>query len=107
VAADAEPTGPGQIVANYGPERLLEKAPEVEILISQEGPMNKVSIEAIRERDIYSILPALRNGRVFRVPEELISRPTPSLLEGLELMKGMIRPGAGPATGTSSMSFDK
>ncbi|MDR1110643.1 MAG: ABC transporter substrate-binding protein, partial [Deltaproteobacteria bacterium] len=32
VAADAEPTGPGQIVANYGPERLLEKAPEVEIL---------------------------------------------------------------------------
>jgi iron complex transport system substrate-binding protein len=94
VATDSEPTRPGQVVANYGPEKFLEKAGQIDILISQEGPMNKVSLETIKSRKIYSVTPALKNNRVYRVPEELISRPSPSLAEGLELLKGMIHPPA-------------
>ena len=79
------------VVAAYGPERLLEKAGEVEILISQEGQMNTATTGAILSRDIYQPLMALKTGRVYRVPEELISRPTPSLLEGLDIMAAQIR----------------
>jgi iron complex transport system substrate-binding protein len=96
VAADARPPRPGLIVADYGPERILEKAAEIEILISQEGPMNPETLEAVRGRDIYRVLPAVRDGRVYRVPEELISRPTPSLLEGLAMMGRQIRGGSVP-----------
>ena len=97
VAADAEPTRPGLVVAAYGPERLLEKAGEVEILISQEGQMNTATTGAILSRDIYQPLMALKTGRVYRVPEELISRPTPSLLEGLDIMAAQIRGEVPPA----------
>jgi iron complex transport system substrate-binding protein len=92
IASDSEPTRPGQIVANYGPEKLLEKADQVDIFISQEGPMNKVSLKTIKDREIYSVMPAIKNGRIYRVPEELISRPSPSLTEGLRLLKAMIHP---------------
>ncbi|MDR1657693.1 MAG: ABC transporter substrate-binding protein [Deltaproteobacteria bacterium] len=97
VAADAKPTRPGLIVADYGPERLMEKASEVDVLISQEGPMNPINLDTITDRDIYRVLPAVKNGRVYLVPEELISRPTPSLLEGLEIMARQIE-GTSPTT---------
>ncbi|MDR2366874.1 MAG: ABC transporter substrate-binding protein [Deltaproteobacteria bacterium] len=96
VATDSEPTRPGQVIANYGPERLLEKADRIDVFISQEGPMNKVDLATIKDRKIYSVLPAFKNGRVYRVPEELISRPSPSLAEGLALLKDMIHPPTAP-----------
>ncbi|MDR2442672.1 MAG: ABC transporter substrate-binding protein [Deltaproteobacteria bacterium] len=91
VASDAQPARPGLIVADYGPERLLEKAQEVDIFISQEGPMNPITLDQIKDRSIFRVLPAFQNDRVYRVPEELISRPTPSLLEGLELLSKQIK----------------
>jgi iron complex transport system substrate-binding protein len=90
IASDASAVRKGQIVANYGPEKLLAKSDEVEIYLSQQGPMNSISLEEIKEREIFRVLPAFKNGRVYRVPEEYISRPTPSLVEGLRLMKEKI-----------------
>ncbi|MDR1052063.1 MAG: ABC transporter substrate-binding protein [Deltaproteobacteria bacterium] len=90
VAADARPAREGLVIADYGPERLLEKAAEVDVYIAQEGPMNSVPTETIRRRDVTRTLPAFKNNRVHRVPEELISRPTPSLAEGLRLMAEIV-----------------
>jgi iron complex transport system substrate-binding protein len=90
VASDAQAVRPGQIVANYGPEKLLEKSEEVEIYLSQQGPMNSISLDEIKKREIFRSLPAFKNDRVSRVPEDLISRPTPSLIQGLRLMKEKI-----------------
>jgi iron complex transport system substrate-binding protein len=91
VADDARPARPGLVVADYGPERLLEKAGEIEIFISQEGQMNSVSTASILKKKIYQPIAAFKNGRVYRVPEDLISRPTPSLLKGLEMLSSQIR----------------
>jgi iron complex transport system substrate-binding protein len=94
-AADARPVRPGQIVADYGLERLLEKADEIEVFISQEGPMNSVGLDVIRERGPYQVLNAFKTGRIHRIPEELVSRPVPGLIEGLTLMREKIlAPGA-------------
>lgn len=86
VAADARPAAPGVIIAEYGPERLLAKADEVDIFISQQGAMNRTPLDAVKERDIYQPLAAFRRGRVFKISESALARPTPSLLEGLALM---------------------
>jgi iron complex transport system substrate-binding protein len=94
VAQDAEPVRDGLMVANYGPERLLAKAELIDAFIAQDGQMNRVPLETILARDLYRVLPAFKNGRVYKIPEDLISRPTPSLLEGLRLMRGMVYPGA-------------
>jgi iron complex transport system substrate-binding protein len=92
-AADARPVRAGLIVADYGLERLLEKADDVEIFVAQQGPMNNVRVETLKDRTAYQVLKAFKNDRVYTIPEELVSRPVPSLLEGLTLLREMI---AGP-----------
>jgi iron complex transport system substrate-binding protein len=98
IAADAEPASPGVIIADYGPERLLAKASEAAVFISQSGAMNRTSLDAIRERDIYQPLSAFREGRVYMIPEAVLARPTPSLLRGLRLLSDAINafPGGAP-----------
>lgn len=98
VAADAKPAAPGLMVADYGPERLLSRADEVDIFISQQGPMNPGSLKQLKGRDIYRALKAFAKGQVYKIDESILSRPTPSLLEGLEQIAawtGLEVPGAG------------
>jgi iron complex transport system substrate-binding protein len=94
VAADVE-MGQGRIVVDFGPERLLGLANEVEIYLSQAGPMNRVSLETIKSRPLFRNLPAFKNNRVYKIPEDLIARPTPGILEGLGLMVKIIQEGHG------------
>lgn len=88
VASDAKPHSPNLIVANYGPERLLSKADLIDIFISQMGPMNNTSLEQVSGRGIYKHIKAFKEGRVYKIPENIIARPTPSLLLGLEEIAG-------------------
>lgn len=115
VADDAKAVAPGLMVADYGPERLLSKADEVDIFIAQEGAMNPGSLKQLKGRDIYRKLPAFAAGRVYKIDESLLSRPTPSLLEGLELISawtGLEVPGverratASPAAAPPSLNSD-
>jgi len=84
VAADAKAHAKGLMVTDYGPERLLAKAKEIDIFISQAGPMNNSTLKQIKSREIYKPIRAFKDGRVYKIPEELLSRPTPSLIKGLE-----------------------
>ena len=86
IAADARAATPGVIIADYGPERLLAKAGEIELFLSQQGAMNRTPLEAIMKRDIYQPLAAFKTGKVFKMPEAILARPTPSLLEGLAMI---------------------
>jgi iron complex transport system substrate-binding protein len=99
IAQDALAARVGLIIADYGPERLLMKAPEVDVYLSQEGPMNRTPLSDITGRDIFRTMPAVVNGRVYKVPEHLISRPTPSLLDGIRYMEACVRFGMPPEGG--------
>jgi iron complex transport system substrate-binding protein len=83
-AGDARPQAAGLIIADYGPERLLAKAGEVDIFISQSGPMNNAPLDLIKKRRLYQPLRAFKEGRVYKISEAVLARPTPSLLEGLK-----------------------
>lgn len=79
----------GQIIGDYGPERLLMQAEEIDVFISQQGIMNMTPLEQINDRKIYQPLRAMQEGRVYKIPEKYLARPTPSLLVGLELISGI------------------
>ncbi|MDR1084571.1 MAG: ABC transporter substrate-binding protein [Deltaproteobacteria bacterium] len=89
VAAGVSGRG-GLIVVDFGPEKLLAVGRKVDIYLSQEGPMNRVSLETVKQRSIFREIPAFKNGRVYKVPETLIARPTPALLEGVKQIFDLI-----------------
>lgn len=93
-AVDAEPASTGVIIAEYGPERLLVRADDIDVFVSQSGAMNKVNAETVEKRNIYQPLRAFREGRVHRISESVLARPTPSLLDGLEQLSVWIREAA-------------
>ncbi len=81
-AADAEPVRDTNIAA-YGKERILSRAAEIDVFLAQVGPMNPVTVEAIRAESGFQALSAVRAGRVHLVDERLVSRPTLRLLTGI------------------------
>ncbi len=91
IAVDAEPASAGVVIADYGPERLLTKAADIDIFISQHGVMNRTDFSVIKSRDIYQTTKAFQQGNVYTIEEAIISRPTPGLLDGLEVVAAWIR----------------
>ncbi len=83
VADDAPAVSPGVIIAAYGPERLLSKARDIDIFISQNGTMNNIPLATLQARKLYQPLQAFKQNKVYIIPEALLARPTPSILQGL------------------------
>lgn len=79
-------------IAEYGKERLLQHSEEIDVYLAQQGRMNPVSIEEIRSEPGFAAIRAIREGRIVLVPEPLVSRPTPRLAEGIELLHGTLYP---------------
>ncbi len=83
IAADATPRNDSNI-AEYGKERILAKAGEIDVFLSQQGRMNKVDLEILRQEPGFQIIKAFQQGRVHLIDETLVSRPTLRLLLGIE-----------------------
>jgi len=91
IAADAEPVS-GTNIAAYGKEKLLERGAEIEVYLAQVGPMNRTSLEIIRNEPGFQVIRAVREGRVFLIDEGLVSRPTMRLLDGIAAIAKQIYP---------------
>jgi len=92
VATDALATRLGSRIADYGIERLLSKAEDIDIYIAQTGRMNRASVPSIYERPGFNNIQAVQNRQVFVVNESIVSRPTPRLLWGLEELFRIFHP---------------
>jgi len=92
VASDAFPISPGSRIAEYGIERLLSKAEDIDIYIAQTGRMNRVSLSSIYERPGFQNIRAVQNQKVFVINESIVSRPTPRLVWGLEELSKIFHP---------------
>ena len=82
VADDAEPSR-GTNVANYGKERILAHADEIDVYLAQHGTMNRPTVAGIKAEPGFSIIKAVREGEIRIVDEALVARPTLRLLEGI------------------------
>ncbi|MCH5211770.1 MAG: ABC transporter substrate-binding protein [Oscillospiraceae bacterium] len=93
VASDAVSSEKGGTIAEYGIERVLEKADDIDVYVSQRGAMNSGgSLESIAERDGYDVIKAVKNKRVYTINEKLISSPTFRYVKGVREMARYLCP---------------
>ena len=91
VAADAARMRETNIAA-YAKERILARADEIDVYLAQRGRMNPVRVEDITGEPGFGVIRAVREGQVFLVDEELVSRPTPDLLDGIVQVRALLYP---------------
>ena len=74
----------------FSREQVLGLSPEVLIITSmaRDAIFEKTKAEWNR----WNNMPAVRNGRIFMVDSNLFDRPTPRLIDGLELLVRLIHP---------------
>jgi iron complex transport system substrate-binding protein len=82
-------------IAEYGKERILAKADQIDVFLAQKGRMNPVTKEMIVQEPGFQVIKAVRQGQVFLVDEKKVSRPTMDLLEGIKEIFAILHPEAG------------
>ena len=82
-------------IANYGKERILARANEIDVFLAQKGRMNPVTVEMIRNEPGFQVIKAVRDGQVFLVDEKLVSRPTLGLIKGIRTVFDILYPQKG------------
>jgi iron complex transport system substrate-binding protein len=73
----------GTNIAYFGKERILSLADQIDIYLAQQGAMNNSTEEMIRNEPGFSVIKAVREGKIYMVDEKLVSRPTMRLLSGM------------------------
>jgi iron complex transport system substrate-binding protein len=77
---------------SYSLEEVILKSPEVIIISSMYTDTDHSQWR--RDWNKWSVLPAVKNQRLYVVDSDLIDRPSPRIIEGLEKMARMIHPEA-------------
>ena len=76
----------------YSIERILTAAPDVVIVTSMKG---EGSFEQVKKNwSRWSSLPAVRTGRIYLMETDLVFRPSPRIVDGLEELTILIHPEA-------------
>ena len=75
----------------FGLEDLIYLDPEVYISTPHSAD-HQVSREEILNRDNYQVLTAVQNERVHIINQDIVSRPSPRLIDGLKALVGAIYP---------------
>ena len=73
----------GTHIADYGKERILAHAGEIDVYLAQSGTMNRPTKAMIENSPGFSLIRAVRNQEVHLVDERLVSRPTMRMLDGI------------------------
>ncbi len=79
-------------IAEYGKERILSKANEIDVFLAQRGRMNPVTKEEIINEPGFQVIKAIKDGRVYLVDETIVSRPTIRLLKGMDTIFRLLYP---------------
>jgi len=91
LAADALPAL-GSNIADFGKERILARGDKIDVYLAQIGPMNRPTIETIRNEPGFQVIRAVRSGDIYLIDETLVSRPTLRLLEGITAIGRILYP---------------
>lgn len=73
-------------------EEIVGSDPEVIIIQTMTGGVPTVSIEALEEHPIWGEMTAVSQGNVFLIDGDLVSRPGPRIVQGLEELARIIHP---------------
>jgi iron complex transport system substrate-binding protein len=91
IAQDAQPVRRTNIAA-YGKERIMSHANQIDVYLAQYGQMNRPTVDMIKTEPGFSAIKAIRNDEVYLIDEMIVSRPTLRLLEGIQVIAGILYP---------------
>ena len=74
----------------YSIETVLLKAPEIIIMTSMDSKKNSPYL--VKKWESWKSIPAVRTNRIYVIDSNLVDRPTPRIVEGLEAMLRLIHP---------------
>jgi iron complex transport system substrate-binding protein len=80
-----------EMYPRFGMEEILKRSPEV-ILISSMNPRGNYQ-KVLQEWSRWKTIPAVKNGQIYLIDSDLIDRPSPRIIEGLEEMARILHPG--------------
>jgi iron complex transport system substrate-binding protein len=77
IASDVKPMKRGTTIASFGIEKLMMNADDIDVYVSQRGAMNSGgSMVSILQREGFSAIKAVKDGRILELNEKIISSPT-------------------------------
>jgi iron complex transport system substrate-binding protein len=79
-------------IAAYGKERILARSSEIEVYLAQQGKMNRVDVQTIKDEPGFAAIKAVRQEQIYLIDEKLVSRPTMRLLEGIRRIGRILYP---------------
>jgi len=74
----------------FGMEEILKRSPEV-IVISSMNPKGDYQ-KILREWNRWKTIPAVKNGRIHLIDSDLLDRPSPRIIDGLEELARVLHP---------------
>ncbi len=90
--ADDAKASRGTNIGNYGKERILSHAMNMDVYLAQTGVMNHTSMEIIKNEPGFGILKAVKNNQIYLIDEMIVSRPCYRLLQGIEMIGNILYP---------------
>jgi iron complex transport system substrate-binding protein len=91
IAADAESVRNTNI-AYYGKERILSHAADIDVFLAQYGAMNRPTVAMIKDEPGFQVIKAVMHGQIYIIEEQIVSRPTLRLLEGIDRIGRILYP---------------
>ncbi|PIV20601.1 MAG: cobalamin-binding protein [Deltaproteobacteria bacterium CG03_land_8_20_14_0_80_45_14] len=79
-----------EVYPRFGMEEILKRSPEV-IVISSMNPKGDYQ-RILHEWARWKTIPAVKNGRIHLIDSDLIDRPSPRIIEGLEEIAKALHP---------------
>ena len=71
-------------------EEVIRRKPDVIIISSMER--DRKYMEAKDQWQQWPVIPAVKEGRVYLVDSDLLDRPSPRVVDGLEIMAKLLHP---------------
>jgi iron complex transport system substrate-binding protein len=79
-----------EVYPRFGMEEILKRSPEV-IVISSMNPKADYQ-KILQEWNRWKTIPAVKNGRIHLIDSDLLDRPSPRIIEGLEELARVLHP---------------
>ncbi|MGA2315707.1 MAG: cobalamin-binding protein [Thermodesulfobacteriota bacterium] len=79
-----------EVYPRFGMEEILKRSPEV-IVISSMNPKGDYQ-KILEEWNRWKTIPAVKNGRIHLIDSDLLDRPSPRIIEGLEELARVLHP---------------
>jgi len=79
-----------EVYPRFGMEEILKRSPEV-IVISSMNPKGDYQ-KILQEWTRWKTIPAVKNGRIYLIDSDLLDRPSPRIIDGLEELTRVLHP---------------